>query len=389
MVMTGAFRAAGLVAALAIGVAQGTMAASPAPASTPAVPCQAGGTRVSPSATADPAPEPSAATAVEPGASSAAPQFPDIDDIIDPTEPPIDLAVTTECDTTVTATIPLEGGQIVATGADGTVYTLTIPDDALLAETTISMTPVAAVAGLPTSGEVTYAVQLEPSGLELYDFATLTIEPVDELPIDEQIPFGYEGSGEGMFVALPALDDPGITIRILHFSGYGVTKGLLADMEPHRKRLGGDAQARLESQAALFLGAERQRQLLGKPGSDDLASGAAFQDFIQDLVEAYQQEVIAPRVLAAQESCANARLALMTILGVQRQQQLLGTESMEMPAGLETLAGHICVQEEYELCRDEHIIHRIIPVMLAAERQRQLLGEGDPGELGVRQGPGP
>jgi hypothetical protein len=367
------------VVALAIGVAQATVAASPEPASTPAVPCQASGTRGGAQSAADPAPEPSAATAADPGASIAAPQFPDIDDIIDPTEPPIDLAVTVECDTTVTATIPLEGGEMVATGADGTVYTLTIPDDALLAETTVSMTPVAAVAGLPTSGEVTYAVQLEPSGLELFDFATLTIEPVDELSIDEQIPFGYEGSGEGMFVALPAIDDPGITIRILHFSGYGVTKGLLADLEPYRKRLGGDAQARLESQTALELA--RLRQLAQQGKDDDPASQAAFLNYFFDALERFTNEVIAPRMLAAGESCANARLALVTVMGVQRQQQLLGMESMETPAGLPRLAGHICMQEEYELCRDEHIIHRVLGVMLAAERQRQLQGIDDPGEL--------
>ena len=381
MVMTGAFRAAGLVAALAIGVAQGTLAASPEPASTPAMPCQAGDTRVSPSAIVDPAPEPSAATAVEPGASSAAPQLPAIDDIIDPTEPPIDLAVTVECDTTITATIPLEGGQLVATGADGTVYTLTIPDVALLAETTISMTPVAAVAGLPTSGEVTYAVHLEPSGLELFDFATLTIEPVDELPIDEQIPFGYEGAGEGMFVALPAVDDPGITIRILHFSGYGVTKGFLADVEPLRKRLGGDAEARLQSQVALFLGAERQRQLLGTAESDDVAAGLSALSSLYGFIEEYQQKVMAPRILAAGESCANAQLAALTVMALQRQQELIGMESMEWPAGLDTLTGHVCMQEEYELCRDEHIIHRILPLMISHERQRQVSAIDDRGEL--------
>jgi hypothetical protein len=33
-----------------------------------------------------------------------------------------------------------------------------------------------------------------------------------------------------------------------------------------------------------------------------------------------------------------------------------------------------CLQEEYELCRDEHVIHRMIPVLLGLERQNQLAG---------------
>lgn len=34
----------------------------------------------------------------------------------------------------------------------------------------------------------------------------------------------------------------------------------------------------------------------------------------------------------------------------------------------------VCVREEYELCRDEHIVHRMIPVLLDLKRQAQLMG---------------
>ena len=188
---------------------------SPAPpAASPASTSDAGPS-ANPGATAGSAPSPG----VYP--------FPDPAAVFSPTEPPIDLAVTPESGNTVTALIPAAGGELAATGADGTVYTLTIPDKALMTDTEISMTPVAAMKGLPTGDDVTFAVQLAPDGLHLEDFATLTITPKMALPIDQQVPFGYEAAGAGMFVALPVVNDPGVQLRILHFSGYGVTKGLL------------------------------------------------------------------------------------------------------------------------------------------------------------------
>ncbi len=40
--------------------------------------------------------------------------------------------------------------------------------------------------------------------------------------------------------------------------------------------------------------------------------------------------------------------------------------------------GSVCLQEEYELCRDEHILHRIVPVVLGIMRQSELLGNKSP-----------
>jgi hypothetical protein len=35
-----------------------------------------------------------------------------------------------------------------------------------------------------------------------------------------------------------------------------------------------------------------------------------------------------------------------------------------------------CITEEYEICRDDHVIHRMLPAILEIERQLQLLGMG-------------
>jgi len=47
----------------------------------------------------------------------------------------------------------------------------------------------------------------------------------------------------------------------------------------------------------------------------------------------------------------------------------------QFPALMET-AGLVCLKEEYEMCKEQHIIHRMIPVWLGFERQMQLLGVG-------------
>jgi len=301
------------------------------------------------------------------------PPFPDSQAIFAPTRPPIDLTVTLDPGAAVSALIPVEGGDIEASGADGTVYHLSIPDDALVEATEIQMTPVVSLDGLPTGGTVSYAVQLAPDGLQLFDFATLTITPAAELPIEEQLPFGYDGDGKGLFIATPVVDEPAIQLLIQHFSGYGVSRGLLADIEPERERLGGSEERRLQSQVAEALGRERQRQLMGQDADLDMAElfSSAFAE--------YERSVVEPRVRAAGESCAKGRLALETVLGLERQRQLLGMSDVSaFPADLMSTVARVCMQEEYELCVDDHIVHRMIPVTLGFERQRQLLGIEDP-----------
>jgi len=292
--------------------------------------------------------------------------------IFDAAPDPISIRVSLDTARSVEATISVEGGTLSATGSDGTTYTLEIPSDALLNETTIRMIPAASVSDLPFGGERTYAVQLEPEGLFFNNFATLTIVPPQKLPVDQQIFFGYKADGQELTLAAPVMGSTEIKLQLLHFSGYGVTKGFLADTEPVRQRLGGDAEARLQSAAAEVLGEERQRQILGQESEVDLG------EFFNDLMSQFEKQVVKPRVAAAGESCAAGRLALQTILGLERQRQLLGMsegDSFNQQVGdLMKIVSHVCIQEEYEMCVEDHIIHRMIPVWLGLERQSQLLG---------------
>jgi len=292
---------------------------------------------------------------------------------------PIEVAVVLDTDKTVEAVIPVEGGTVSATGADGTIYTLEIPSDALLNETTISLTPVTSVSDMPFGGQQTYAVQLGPEGLFLYNFAILTITPAEEIPLDEQIVFGYQEEGKDLILAAPVLDSSEIKIQVLHFSGTGVTKGLLADVEPVRQRLGGSAEKRLESAVNQELARAHQ---LGEGGEVDFG-------LLAEVFSQYEAQVVKPRVDAAGDSCAAGQLAIQTVYQLARWRALLGLDEGEggdplaKYPGLRDKAWKVCVVEEFELCVEQHIIHRMLAVWRGFERQYALFPSG--GEAALRE----
>lgn len=82
----------------------------------------------------------------------------------------------------VTKTFGQAGGTMSTRAADGTLYTLTVPDDALILESQVSMSPLteSPVAGIdkPTAG---YGVYLD-GGFEFIRPAFITIQPNTEMP---------------------------------------------------------------------------------------------------------------------------------------------------------------------------------------------------------------
>ncbi|KQP35276.1 hypothetical protein [Pseudorhodoferax sp. Leaf274] len=282
---------------------------------------------------------------------------------------------------TVTQRMPLEGGTLSAIGADGSVYTLTVPNNALTEPTEISLTPLGSLAVDGLASDAAYGVQLGPDGAQFTNYVTLTITPPPgaSVPVERQLPIGW--SGENNTVALAALDPTRreTSLKLLHFSGYALLlarQGTNATLEPARHRLGGDAEARLQSLTAERLLQERQRQLLGQtPAELNL----------DDIFKAYDEEVLQPRIAAAGSSCAAGRLAIQTVLGRSRQRQLLGYpddaySQSALYGDIMVQATAACTREEYALCRDEHIVTRMLPYYLGLSRQAQLLGlAGSPG----------
>jgi hypothetical protein len=292
-----------------------------------------------------------------------------------PAANPLTVTYTLQASARITKDVPLTGGSLKATAADGTTFELTVPGDALFAAETIVMTPVS-ITSQPFSNEAAWGVQLLPDGLYFNKPVTLVITPPTAAPpVNQQVPFGWSGAGNTVFLANPDPKDAHLALKLLHFSSYAyatATQGTSASLAGVRNRIGGSAEARINSAAAELLGRERQMALLGVSDENLLNSAE-----LQKLFAEYDKEVVQVRVAAAGTSCAAGRLALQTVLGVTRQKALLGFEegNAPFPTTLVDTVENVCVEEEWGLCRDHHIIQRFIPLVLGMERQHQLLGQ--------------
>lgn len=89
-----------------------------------------------------------------------------------------------------------EGGTVSATGPDGSTYSLQIPANGLAGDETITMTPVASVAGLPFD-RAAAGVELQPEGLALTARARLTITPKTPPPAGKVVAVGWHEGRRG------------------------------------------------------------------------------------------------------------------------------------------------------------------------------------------------
>ena len=188
------------------------------------------------------------------------------------------------------------------------------------------------------------------------------------------MPFSLAGPDNVVSLGLIDATRSDVVLYVGHFSSFGLAlaqKGFSASLEGARHRLGGDLEAQLESAMGERLSKDRQSQLLGGEAGE-------FASVFEDFARRYLEQVVKPRLAAADTSCANSRLAIQTLLSMERTLQLLGSsvEALGFTFDFADLYKHavVCMKEEYELCRDNHIITRMIPSFLSVLRQAELLG---------------
>lgn len=214
----------------------------------------------------------------------------------------------------------MNGSVMSLTASDGTVFTLEIPPGALEADTAITMTVVKSMAGAPLSGDI-FAVQLEPSGLLLDEIATLTIQPAQEIPVKEQIIFGYEGTGMDYHLAIVDPKSKEIKIKLMGFSGAGVGRGGDAEWAASLKGMAENSRTRFVNKFGEVTQTERQKQLLGE--SDD-NSASEFGKTLESLLDQFYDQVLLKEMAAAELDCRYAKKALHDLIFVERNRQLLG-----------------------------------------------------------------
>lgn len=302
---------------------------------------------------------------------------------------PAGFSVATQLDVNhaTSAEITTAGGTVSATAGDGTVFTLTIPPDALLSDETVTLTPVLAINGLPLSGGLAGAVDLAPTGLRLFKLATLTIAPPAAVPLSQKILFGWRGSGEEFFLHSPATATPGIALGVMHFNGYGVGRGSAADEAAQQARppaspedaldqrlQGIFASKNLTSSASASASASVRRTLGVDPDPGLL-------DRLEAELQNYYDSVLAADLEAARTNCTKAKSVMTRALSWSRQVQLL-TSDPTFLAEVENVYDAIrdalanCYNEAFTRCVDKHDPSQLQP-MLSYTRQLQLLGGDD------------
>ena len=127
------------------------------------------------------------------------------------------VGVSTLIGDAVGATLDERGGTLTTTSGPIT-YTLTVPADALLSPTTITMTPISPISGSPLEEPSAAGVVFGPDGLLLAAPAKLTITGGPSTV--GSVGFGFGGAGED-FHLVPFVPGAGVVLPVRHFSGVG------------------------------------------------------------------------------------------------------------------------------------------------------------------------
>ena len=292
---------------------------------------------------------------------------------------PINVNAVPDTARAVSASLPLTGGTITATASDGSRFTLLVPDGALTAPTTITVTPLSGLEGSPFSRGLVAGVQLQPDGLRFAAPARLTIEPAREVPAERQVPFAYSGGGSDFRFMTLRPGTQGIAYDIAHFSGYGVAEGGPAERRTLANSLPDDPEGRVQHVIGEILEEKRQAELAGLPGDPQYGHKIAV-----ELLRYYQERIL-PDLKAARTSCYTAANAIPRALDWARAAILLVGDMFDDE--IRTIHAEIAVALKH--CWEELTQPCVlmadqaqVQVALALARQAALLGyEGSLGDL--------
>jgi hypothetical protein len=231
---------------------------------------------------------------------------------------PANATVTSDASRAASTRMTTGGGTMEATGADGTIYTLTLPANALVADTTITMTPLTDVAGLDLSGGRFVGVQLEPEGLRFFQDVILRISP-PEGAHHSAVGFSYHGAGSEIH-RVPLTPSPDLLeIHLMHFSGAAIYVGDGIYISPAVENITpSEWEDRILSYIEDILRDDRERALNGEAPDPnrDLKLLDAFQG--------YYELVIEPSMAQMTTDCEFAQTAVPRTLAWEHNVEVWG-----------------------------------------------------------------
>jgi hypothetical protein len=119
----------------------------------------------------------------------------------------------------VTETIGPAGGSLETTDSEGRHYQLDIPEGAIVAERSVTLTPVAAMSGLAVDSLLA-AADFEPAGMRLVPPATLSAELPEPAEPEGRAGFGYSQGG-ALELHPFQLEGGTWSVPVWHFSAAG------------------------------------------------------------------------------------------------------------------------------------------------------------------------
>lgn len=313
--------------------------------------------------------------AIIPGPASPgpAPATPAVD--LQPFVPsPLDVTPSLDAARSVSKLVTTGGDTLATTGADGTKYELKLPPNAVVDPITITMTPLAALPGIPFSGGLGGGVQLGPEGTQFVRAATLTITPPAPVPLAERATFSYAGAGKDFHLEPSSYGPDKIEFELLHFSAYGWGKATAEDRATQTERVPSDREAWARQNLARALQeAEIARENGDEPNSDRWIAAAGVAMFV------WGNEGVRAALTEATTNDEAFSSAAREYLSWERQRQLLGAGMDGLAAELAALfhdAWNYAAAQAAARCyanKDPYQYLRILVI----ERERQLLGASD------------
>ena len=257
-----------------------------------------------------------------------------------------------------------------------------IPKDALLSDTSITLTPVAAIAGLPLSGGLIAGVDMKPEGLRFVKAATLTITPPAgfSVPVERQVGFGYSASGKEFHLE-PLAMGTAIRLKVFHFSTRGVGDGTAADRAGQQQRVPTGAEERAAQRLSDLLADQRACQLAGT----GCRPPAEVTEAMRSMLRTWHDETLRPLLSRAETDDTVLESAAGELFAWLRQVELLGQAGYfanEINAAWTSFwkAVDNALRKSYDRCVQNHDIAQISR-MLSISRLAQIHGHALPADV--------
>ena len=289
----------------------------------------------------------------------------------------------------VKAFFSTDGGELGLVTPDLRSITLSIPPGCLTKPTEVRLSLVTNLIGLPFAQGTIGTVEMRPEGLVLMGAATLSIEFPRGLDHRRVISFAASNDGTGFNLTPDRVHTNRAIIPISDFAMYGTAIATLEEVQsfstnpdqlsaqnadnplrwpplsPHelevcrqtrRDLFTSDVgqfppstrqcfaplvtraievqhairaylECRIKPDIAYVLGRERQQQLLDADPMSEEELASFYGQIARDICPIYQQ-IIEPYWVEAQENCALSLVLMQTMLGFERQIQLLGATNL-------------------------------------------------------------